>query len=255
MKPKSTSVKALLLVGICLSLVFNARSAYVLNGSASATGNNCFIITPAANNERGSVWNDQYISLEFDFNMTFQVYLGSNDLDGGDGIAFVLQSVGTNALGGVGSGIGYSGISPSLAVEYDTYQNNGEPAFDHIAVQLNGVLDNSGVQAATYNANIEDGQWHSTLIVWMAASHTLVVYFDGIARLGYGSNIVNNIFGGNPLVYWGFTGATGGFNNLQQFCVTSVSLQGPNVIPLSPWVIVLVTVLILSVSGIRYRRS
>lgn len=249
-------MKALLLMGICLGFAFNARSAYIMNGSASTAGNNCFIITPAANYQYGSVWNDQRISLEKDFSMTFQVYLGSNNDNGADGIAFVLQSAGTDALGGYGSGIGYSGISPSLAVEFDTYQNSGEPDFDHIAVQLNGVLNNNFVvQAATYNPNIEDGRWYSMQIVWMAASYTLVVYFDGIARLAYGSNIVDIIFGGDPLVYWGFTGATGGYNNLQQFCVTSVSLQGPNVIPLSPWVLALAMVMILSVTVIRYWRS
>ncbi|MBL4586290.1 MAG: PKD domain-containing protein, partial [Flavobacteriales bacterium] len=37
-------------------------------------------------------------------------------------------------------------------------------------------------------------------------------------RVSYTGDIINNIFGGNPNVYWGLTAATGGANNLQQFC-------------------------------------
>ena len=34
-----------------------------------------------------------------------------------------------------------------------------------------------------------------------------------------------NIFGNSPYVYWGFTAATGGANNLQQFRVNSLGVQ------------------------------
>ena len=37
--------------------------------------------------------------------------------------------------------------------------------------------------------------------------------------LGYTGDIVNNVFNGNPLVFWGFTASTGGASNFHQFCI------------------------------------
>jgi hypothetical protein len=260
MKFKSTSVKIILLTVIGMSLAFTARSGYVLNGSASASGSDCFMLTPDNYAEGGSVWYENYLSLNFDFDMTFQVYLGNWDENGADGIAFVMQPNST-AAGGIGGGIGYLGISPSIAVEYDTWQND-DPDYDHIAVQRNGDVNYTGavagpVQASASSTNIEDGQWHSTQITWDASTTTLTVYFDGNLRLTYTNDIVAGTFGGNPLVYWGFTGATGGAKNLQQFCVTSLVFEEvpPSTVPVSPWALSIAIFLILAVTLVRYRKS
>jgi hypothetical protein len=206
----------------------------------------------------GSVWSENMISLHQDFDVTFQVFLGYNDY-GADGIAFVLQPVGTGITGGIGGGLGYFGISPSIAVEYDTYQND-DPALDHISIQLNGDVNLSGtlagpVQASASVVNIEDGMWHSTRIVWNAGTKTMTVFFDDTFRLDYQDDIVANIFGGNSDVYWGFTGATGGAANLQQFCITSLSFGEASAIPLSPWMILVVITMIVAVTLIRYKKS
>ena len=50
------------------------------------------------------------------------------------------------------------------------------------------------------------------------ATQTFTLDFDGYSNvISYTGDIVNNIFGGNPMVYWGLTAATGGANNVQQF--------------------------------------
>jgi hypothetical protein len=257
MNLKSTSVKVILFTGIWMCLAFTARSGYVVNGSASSTGNDCFILTPDQVGQAGMVWYDNFMLLTYDFDMTFQVYLGNND-GGADGIAFVMQPNST-AAGGSGGGLGYLGITPSIAVEYDTWQND-DPAYDHIAVHKNGDVNTSTgavagpVQASSSSDNIEDGQWHSTRITWDASTTTLMVYFDGVLRVTYINDIVTNTFTGNPAVYWGFTGATGGASNLQQFCATSIVFEEVSV-PLSPWALGIGIFLILSVALFRYRRS
>jgi hypothetical protein len=44
-------------------------------------------------------------------------------------------------LGQSGGGLGYGGLAGnSFAVEFDTYQNGGEPANDHIAFESGGSV-------------------------------------------------------------------------------------------------------------------
>lgn len=196
---------------------------YQANGSASLTSCNCYILTPAQNGQSGSVWNVNLIDLSQPFDFSFDVFFGCND-GGADGLAFVLQPLSVNA-GSAGGGIGYQGISPSVAVEMDTYQNNTDPGFDHMAIQTNGVVTHGGpntlagpVQTSATNGNVEDCQWHLFQVSWDPATNTLTTWFNGVLRLQVSHDIINNIFGGNPMVYWGFTAATGGASNLHQFC-------------------------------------
>lgn len=200
-----------------------ANAQYQVNGNSVSTSCNCWRLTPASNGQNGSVWNVNLFDLSNPFNFNFDVFLGCND-GGADGIAFVLQPLSVNA-GSSGGGIGYQGINPSLAVELDNYQNSGEPSYDHIALQRNGDVSHTGannlagpVPISASSNNVEDCAWHTLNIVWDPVSQTLTVYFDGVLRLTYTGDIINNIFGGNPNVYWGFTSATGGANNLHQFC-------------------------------------
>jgi len=199
---------------------------YVVNGNASPLGGECFQLTVALNNQAGSVWSQNKISLANDFEIGADLNLGAKDIEGADGIAFVLQPVCTG-LGSLGGGIGYQGISPSLAVEYDTWMNpeNNDPVEDHIALQQNGVLFHAlpNLLAGPFlQPNIEDGLDHSTVIRWDASAQVLSAFFDGVLQFSYNGDIVADIFGGNPEVFWGFTAATGAANNNQRVCITGV---------------------------------
>ena len=231
----SVSIGVLLLF-LFPSLQLFAQGTFVTNGSAFSNGGNCFTLTPAATGQTGSVWNSTQLNLKASFDLTFSLNLGSN-AGGADGVAFVLQQAGITT-GGDGNSLGYGGINPSVDVEFDTYRNQdnrNDPPYDHISIQANGNASHypptdpyypggtlSGpVQASASNSNIKDGQWHSARVTWDAPSATLTVYFDGVQRISYTNDFINNIFGGKSRVYWGFTGATGGLYNLQQFCVTN----------------------------------
>jgi gliding motility-associated-like protein len=210
---------------LCLLWPQLLMAQYQVNNNAVQTSCNCYRLTQAANGQNGSVWNVNLIDLNNPFNFSFDVFLGCNN-GGADGIAFVLQPLSVNA-GSAGGGIGYQGINPSLAVEMDTYQNNTDPSYDHMALQTNGVVTHGGantlagpIQTSATSDNVEDCQWHLLQISWNPTTQVFQVWFDGSLRLTYTGNIVNNVFGGNPMVYWGFTAATGGNNNLHQFCNT-----------------------------------
>jgi gliding motility-associated-like protein len=214
------------LVFIAIGLTSGSSMAqYVMNGSTQQLSCNCYRLTEAINTQGGSVWNSNQIDLTNPFDFTFDVYLGNND-EGADGIAFVLQPVST-AVGSTGGGLGYLGIVPSIAVEIDTYQNGWDPSNDHMAVQANGDNNHNTVNnlAGPVNAlpggnNLEDGQTHLMRVTWDPILLTLTAYMDGIATLTYTGDLVTNYLTGDPNVFWGFTGSTGGLNNVQEFCLT-----------------------------------
>jgi gliding motility-associated-like protein len=58
-------------------------------------------------------------------------------------------------------------------------------------------------------------------MVWDAPTMTFSCYFDCNLRLSATIDMVNSIFLGNPTVYYGFSGSTGGLNNLQTVCLPS----------------------------------
>jgi gliding motility-associated-like protein len=213
---------------ICLLFFWNStiKAQYTVNGNAFRENCNCYTLTNNQLGQSGSVWNNNRIDLSQSFDFTFEVFLGCNDA-GADGIAFVLQPIST-IVGSSGGGMGFQGINPSLGVTLDTYQNStpdGDPSYDHIAIQLNGDVVHTTANAITpltpisaTSNNVEDCQSHLLKIVWDAPSTTMTIFFDGVQRLSVTRNLVATVFGGNTQVFWGFTGATGGLSNLQKFC-------------------------------------
>lgn len=210
---------------ICLS----AFSQYTVNGDATQDNCHCYTLTQNIGDQHGSVWNNTRINLNQSFDFSFQVKLGCVDGNGADGIAFVLQPTSTS-VGTTGGGMGYQFVAPAVGVTLDTYQNSSpdnDPWYDHIAIQLNGDINHNSAAcltpltpiSATSN-NVEDCQNHVLRVTWDAVTKTMTVYFDNQLRVSAVNDFTNTIFGGSPLVYWGFTGATGGLSNLQQFCTT-----------------------------------
>ncbi|MFL2570287.1 MAG: lectin-like domain-containing protein [Parvicellaceae bacterium] len=131
------------------------------NGELSTLDPNEYRLTRDSQLMGGAAWNSIGIDLSFYFEINLQLYFGTKNVNGADGIAFVLQTDpnGTSS-GGVGGGMGYSGnpdaspptgIRPSIAVEFDghrNYSNNPNApgsdeshtstSNDHVAVQKDG---------------------------------------------------------------------------------------------------------------------
>ena len=223
------SFLAPLLLG-CLSGLCQGDATYFLNGSAGVTGEDCYQLTPAINTQTGSVWYADQVDLSQPLDLQFLLDLGTNDGGGADGICFVLQTVGTNALGESGGGLGFLGadFQPAFAVEFDTWQNGdyGDPAGDHIAMVSNGSVDHNAataiagpVQADAFDVNIEDGEDHQGRITWDPTEQVVRVYFDCELRLEGFIDLIGDIFNGENQVYFGFTASTGGANNVQTVCL------------------------------------
>ena len=217
----------------------NAEYNIVGNNSIQIS-NHCFILTKALNNQQGAVWNRTPLDIRYSFELDFEAMFSDSSVVkdvGADGIIFVLQRDDTppplnvpgspiDARGSVGEFLGVGGVSPSIGIEVDTYQNNTEPAFDHIAISKNGSVYNvisppvaAKVDGTNNPLNIEDGVTHTIKIAWDKPTNTLRVFFDGVERTSFTEDIVNTIFGGDPTnVYWGFSSSTGGQNNYQAVC-------------------------------------
>jgi gliding motility-associated-like protein len=201
-------------------------SAFTNLGAAVNRGDNCFRLTSEATFLSGAIWYATPIDLNCPFDYAYSINLGRLDVNGADGIAFLLQQNGTNTVGQAGGAIGYGGIRPSLAIEVDTY-DNGAPAdipCDHIALHLNGnanLVARGPVQAHSALCDIEDGQFHTFRVRWEPAIQTIFVYFDADLRLTYTfNNLIQEVFAGNPMVWWGYTASTGGAVNEQTVCPT-----------------------------------
>ncbi|MBI34858.1 MAG: hypothetical protein CMP67_05770 [Flavobacteriales bacterium] len=196
----------------------NLFGQFIINGSALHSGNGDYLLTPAQGAKAGSIWYEEKISLEESFELNFELYFGTKD-NGADGITFCLQPL-SNNVGVSGGGLGVQGVQPSFFVEFDTYRNGGDPSYDHLALQKNGNVQNNGnnnLFAATHikagQNNVENGQWYPMRAIWDAATKRFQLFVDCNMRIDYTGDIVNEIFNGDPMVFWGFTASTGGANN------------------------------------------
>lgn len=220
-------MKKIFIIKLFLFFQISSFAQFLLNGAATATGNNCYTLTPDQLNQAGSIWNLQKINLNESFEVILNINLGCKDGNGADGMVFGFQPIGTS-VGTSGSGIGFGGVTPSIGIEMDTWQNGnfGDPTFDHIAIIRNGNLDhntpNTLAGPVSFNAagaNFEDCMFHDMRVTWNATTKTLKIFIDCQERLSYTGDIVRDVFRGDPMVFWGFTSATGGASNLHQVCL------------------------------------
>ena len=210
---------------ILLIIVYDhslVKAQFQLNGDASIINCKCYQLTPELNNKAGSVWNVNLIDLNQSFDYNFTVNLGCKT-SGADGMVFALQPLSTS-IGSSGGQMGLGGVSPSLGVYIDTYQNSshGDLINDHISINLNGDVIHTSVNniAGPYDlGNVENCTSEPLRVTWDPLTNQMNVYYNNILVLGYTGDIINNVFNGNPLVYWGFTASTGGESNFHQFCI------------------------------------
>lgn len=230
-------------------LIFNllkAQFGYEIIGNTYGVSNinnvvcgeidSCFTLTDNIQNQGGAVWDNKPINLNYSFDASFCMTLGSNDQWGADGFAFVMRGLNSDSIGMFGRWLGFSGIVPSVAIEFDTWENQNEGvndiAADHTGMYFNSDYVTPAVSAVPLkpnSSNVEDGGYHVARIVWDATNQIITMYFDGIQRFTNQTDLINVVFNGENIIKWGFTASTGGVSNLQQICFPKYVIETEDV--------------------------
>jgi hypothetical protein len=125
---------------------FSNTAGLQLNGDAKQEGN-LLRLTPAEPSKRGAVFSTTQVNPAESFENDFVISMHDSTccvvgtLKPADGMAFVIQSQSITAGEGLGGSLGYSGIKPSVIVEFDIFHNAPEPLTDHISIIANGEGD------------------------------------------------------------------------------------------------------------------
>jgi Legume lectin domain len=203
---------------------FHDATGLQLNGSAHLADDR--VILGSGQNSAGSVWSTNQIDPTRSFASSFTAQITKIT----DGIAFVIQSESPTALGSPGGGLGYGQrpgepgptITPSLAVELDTWDNSPDgfdPPGQHVAVTTNGDITRHLIWR-TPRFSLYGDKAMDVTVYYNAQNHVLTVYAVPDQKLPFGASgyqlaplftypiDVSQIVGTGP-AYVGFTGATG----------------------------------------------
>ena len=208
------------------------QAGWTLNGNSSfGTVNSAtaLILNPSTGSQVGSAFWSQIIHLPSDgsFSAAFTFQIDQNT-SRADGLTFMIQQSSLTAKGAVGGGLGYSGIGGiSLAVEFDTYQNAGDPDNNHIALDLNGNVSHSTGVVASLDKTVLDLADSKLKYVWIDYNGSTNLFEVRIATsnsrpatasISTTSYNLGTMFSSKS-VYVGFSGGTGG--SMERHSITS----------------------------------
>jgi hypothetical protein len=205
------------------------RSDFFIDGYTQLIGDQCFRLTPDEQWTAGSLWYREAIDLKSTFELSLNIMLGCKDASGADGVVLVFSPRPTRT-GWAGEGMGFAGLSPSIGIEIDTWENDHlyDPKQDHVAIMANGTIRHGADLAGPkVISNIEDCREHKLTVRWSPSSKKLSVAIDGKSTLTYTGDIVRDIFGNKSSVYWGITSATGRYSNKHEFCIEKIEHTSP----------------------------
>ncbi len=203
---------------------FASTSGLRLNGTSVATSTDdgtVLRLVPASVTHAGSAFTTTQVSFTgfstaFEFRLTSPGSSSEAVQPGADGLTFALQTVSASSIGATGGGLGYQGISSSVAVEFDTFRNIGTPIFDsssnHVGVDTGGSLNS--IATANVENRFDNGNKWTAWVDYDSSTHTLEVRVSesGVrpnsALLTQSINIANTLDSGTA--YVGFTAGTGG---------------------------------------------
>jgi hypothetical protein len=218
-----STVDAILVTNVAgqFAAPFNAARngwSYQLTGTGAGLGgmsNNAVTMTVNAGNSQSSCFLSNKIDIT-SFSASF-IYLDVTGAGGADGVTFCLQNDtrGVTALGGGGGSLGYSGITPSVALAMNIYAPNTRG----INLLTNGVLPAAGAGAFASILPVDLGGNNDPIQVNVIYSGGVLTasFKDPVSSSTFSTNFPINIpaiVGANQ-AYIGFTGADGGVASTQ----------------------------------------
>lgn len=163
--------------------------------------------------EAGSAFYNTPLNIQsFTTDFTFQLSTAV-----ADGMTFTIQNNGPSALGGSAGGLGYSGITNSVAVKFDLYNDAGE-GNDSTGLYSGGAMPT--VPATDLSASGIDLHSGDTMAVHITYDGTTLAMkiTDGVTGASFSTTWSVNIpsLVGGSTAYVGFTGGTGGSSASQK---------------------------------------
>jgi len=195
---------------------FSTPTGIQFNGSTDLDDSRLQLTNGAANEAGSAFFTTPMNITSFTTDFTFQL---SDAM--ADGITFTIQnsSAGAKALGPTGGGLGYGpdsiggtgGISNSVAVKYDLYNNNGEGE-DSTGLYTNGASPTTPATDMTSSGVILNNGDTMTVHITYNGTTLAMAITDSTVNATFSTSWLINIpqtIGGNT-AFVGFTGGTGG---------------------------------------------
>jgi hypothetical protein len=234
MTTHTTVMPATVYVGLALTSHSNGNVATAVFDHVTVAGTTAPLppavarLTDGGGGEAGSVFTTSRVNVSsFNTTFTFRMHDGTSPM--ADGMAFVIQASGPNALGGTGGGLGYGsdhpggpqGIPNSVAIKFDLFNNAGEGG-DSTGIFFNG--DSPTVPSAAGEKTIDLSgtgiNFQSQDVFQVTLSYNGTTLTETIKDTNtnatftttYTVNIPSVI--GSSQAYVGFTGGTGGLTTV-----------------------------------------
>jgi hypothetical protein len=191
----------------------------VLDGTAKINGTRVRL-TDGGTGESGSVWYPTPVGIQsFTQDFSFQL---TNPI--GDGMAFVIQNLGSTALGPGGAGLGYGAQSPSgalgiptsIAVKFDLYNNFGEGP-DSTGLYTNGNSPTiPAIDMTGSGVNLHSGDIFQVHMTYDGTTLSMTIT-DTVTHQVFSTSWTIDIptMVAGTTAYIGFTGASGGATAVQ----------------------------------------
>ncbi len=199
-----------------------------IQGTAAQIAGTKLQLTDGGPTEAGSIWAKTKVGVAA-FTTQFSIQMAAGTAFTADGMTFTIQNASATALGGAGGALGYTGITNSVAVKFDLFDNAGEGnnstglysggvepnAIDSINLTGTGIDFHSGHVfnvSMTYNG--------TTLQVTITDAVTLAS-----ATQAYTVNIPALV--GGDTAWVGFTAGTGGLTAVNTVLNWTYSVTTP----------------------------
>jgi len=196
---------------------FSTTPGLTLNGSTVATNDTRLQLTDGGLNEAGSLFWSQLIGIQA-FSTTFEFQISGDKQ--ANGFTFCIQNDphGVNALGGNSTGLGYGGITKSVALKFNFYDALGSGS-DSTGIYTGGQAPTSPNQDIFSSSGIQLNSGDSIQAQITYDGTTLTLTLNDLVSnktFTWSQKVdIPTAVGGNT-AYVGFTAGTGGLSSSQK---------------------------------------
>jgi hypothetical protein len=207
---------------------FASVQGLTLNGSTVNSDDSRLQLTNGGLYQAGSMFYSQPVNVQT-FTTDFAFQLSSAQADG---FTFTIQNMGSTALGSSGGYLGYAGQAPnpgitnSVAVKFDIYNNSGEGT-DSTGVYTNGAMPTvPAVNIASSGIQLNSGDSIRAHLTYDGTNLSMTLT-DSVTNKTFTLTQAINIpqVVGSNTAYVGFTGGTGGLTASQKILTWTYASQ------------------------------